>query len=244
MRLAALIAILVLGQTANSLPALAGDAAALEILGFSRDGSVFAFEEYGVQDGSGFPYANRYYIDTAKDEFLKGTPIRVRLDDEGADVEAARRQAEERGEAILAQAELAANRGFTAGFNAVTELSADPYRIVVNPRPVFPPIDDPLEFRLEEIPFGNLPGMETCNSQGETKGFRLLRIETRDQGRTRLLHEDQTIPKSRGCPNGYRIGGVQTFSTDGLSTFAVLIAVRQYGFEGPDFRWMAVTGRL
>jgi len=24
----------------------------------------------------------------------------------------------------------------------------------------------------------------------------------------------------------------------------VLIAVRQYGFEGPDFRWIAVTGRL
>ncbi|TIN13003.1 MAG: DUF2259 domain-containing protein, partial [Mesorhizobium sp.] len=22
------------------------------------------------------------------------------------------------------------------------------------------------------------------------------------------------------------------------------IAVRQYGFEGPDYRWIAVTGRL
>ena len=45
--------------------ARAGDVAELEILGFSDDGGVFAFEEYGVQDGSGFPYANRYYIDTA-----------------------------------------------------------------------------------------------------------------------------------------------------------------------------------
>ena len=50
--------------------------------------------------------------------------------------------------------------------------------------------------------------------------------------------------KSRGCPIGYRIGAVQTFSTDSLSAYAVLIAVRQYGFEGPDFRWIAVTGRL
>ena len=60
-------------------PGFAGDAAQLEILGFSKDGGVFAFEEYGVQDGSGFPYANRYYIDTTTDTFVKGTPVRVRL---------------------------------------------------------------------------------------------------------------------------------------------------------------------
>ena len=205
---------------------------------------MFAFEEYGVQDGSGFPYASRYYIDTARDEFLDGTPVRVRLDEESASVEAAREQARAESEKIVPQAELAANRGFTAGLNPVTEASADPYRMVVNPRPVFPPIDTPLEFRLEEIPLGNVPGMEICNSQGEINGFRLLRIEAAEGGRTALLHEDRTIPKSRGCPNGYRIGGVQSFTAGGLSTYAVLIAVRQYGFEGPDYRWIAVTGRL
>ena len=63
---------------------LAGDVAELEILGFSDDGSVFAFEEFGVLDGSGFPYSNRYYIDVDSDEFLPATPIRVRLEDENA----------------------------------------------------------------------------------------------------------------------------------------------------------------
>jgi predicted secreted protein len=244
MRFATWLAALALAQGVMCLPALAGDVAELEILGFSRDGGVFAFEEYGVQDGSGFPYANRYYIDTATDAFLKGTPVRVRLDDETASLESARGQARDRGEKIVPQAELAANRGITAGFNPVTELSADPYRMVVNPRPIFYPVDEALEFRLEEIALNNLPGMETCNSQGEINGFRLLRIEARDGGTTRLLHEDKTIPKSRGCPNGYRIGGVQTFAIDGLSAYAVLVAVRQYGFEGPDYRWIAVTGRL
>lgn len=225
-------------------PALAGDAAQLEILGFSKDGGTFAFEEYGVQDGSGFPYANRYYIDTATDTFLKGTPVRVRLDDENASVADARKQARAKGEAIARQAELDANFGFTAGLNPVTELSADPYRMVVNPRPVFPPIDAPLEFRLEEIALNNLPGMETCNSQGEINGFRLTKIDASNGGETKILHEDKTIPQSRNCPNGYRIGGVQTFSKDTLSTYAVLISVRQFGFEGPDHRWIAVTGRL
>ncbi|AZO23500.1 MAG: DUF2259 domain-containing protein [Mesorhizobium sp.] len=241
MRIPVLMWIWLLAQLATQSTATAGDVADLEILGFSQDGGIFAFEEYGVQDGSGFPYSNRYYIDTATDIFFKGTPIRIRLDDEAATLDAARLQAKQKGEAIVSQAELTANRGITAGFNAVTELSADPYRMAVNPRPIFSPVDDPLEFRLDEIPMNDTEG---CQSQGEINGFRLLRIEAKDGGKTQLLHEDKSIPKSRGCPNGYRIGAVQTFSMQGLSAYAVLIAVRQYGFEGPDYRWIAVTGRL
>ena len=30
----------------------------------------------------------------------------------------------------------------------------------------------------------------------------------------------------------------------GTPSFAVLVAVRSFGFEGPDYRWIAVTGRL
>lgn len=241
MRNLALFAVCLLAQLATLAAAHAGDVAELEILGFSRDGGVFAFEEYGVQDGSGFPYANRYYIDTADDSFLKGSPIRVRLDDENAVVDAARLQARQKGEAIVSQAELKANRGITAGFNPVTELSADPFRMVVNPRPIFSPVDEPLEFRLDQI---GMNDTERCQSQGEINGFRLMRIEAKDGGQTRIIHEDKSIPQSRGCPNGYQIGAVQTFSLDSLSTYAVLIAVRQYGFEGPDYRWIAVTGRL
>lgn len=241
MRILVLSAFLLIAQLAGPLTAQAGDVAELEILGFSQDGSVFAFEEYGVQDGSGFPYANRYYINTADDSFLQGTPIKVRLDDENATLEAVRLQVRQKGEAIIKQDELTANRGITAGFNPVTELSADPFRMVVNPRPIFFPVDDPLELRLDEIGLNNTEG---CESQGEINGFRLLRIGAKAGGKTELLHEDKSIPKSRGCPNGYRIGAVQTFSLQGLSAYAVLIAVRQYGFEGPDFRWIAVTGRL
>lgn len=222
--------------------ASAGDVAELNILGFSQNGDVFAFEEYGVQDGSGFPYANRYYVDTASDSYVKGTPVRVRIDDESASLQAARDKAREQGEAFVSQAELAANRGYTAGQNAVTELSADPLRMAVNPRPVFPAIDKPLEFRLETIPFGEL---EQCHGMGEAAGFRLLRIDATDGGKTQIVHEDKSVPQSRGCPTGYSIGAIQTFASGGgVSHYAVLIAVRKIGFEGPDYRWMAVTGKF
>lgn len=141
MRALVLFAVCLLAQLATLVAVQAGDVAELEILGFTKDGDVFAFEEYGVQDGSGFPYANRYYIDINDDTFLKGTPIKVRLDDENATLEAARLQARQKSEAIVSQAELTANRGITAGFNPVTELSADPFRMVVNPRPIFSPVD-------------------------------------------------------------------------------------------------------
>lgn len=222
--------------------AKAGDVAALEILGFSADGKVFAFEEYGVQDGSGFPYSNRFYIDTATDSFLPGSPVRVRLDDESQSLEAARDQAREKGEAIVPADELAANRGFTAGYNAVTEFSADPHRMAVNPRPVFPPIDGALELRIEEIA---LQQPQQCANLGDVVGFRLLRVDAAPGGQTQLVHEDSSIPQSRGCPLAYRIGAVQTFHPEGGEpVFAVLVATRSFGFEGPDYRWMAVAGKL
>ena len=221
--------------------AAAGDMAEIAILGFSADGSVFAFEEYGIQDGSGFPYANRYYIDTATDRHVDGTPLRVRIDDESAGLDDARRQAREAGERIVSDAELAAHRGWTAGWNAITELSADPHRMAVNPRPVMPPIDGALEFRLREIA---MPQPERCRDLGDVVGFGLTRIGLVQGETARTIHEDGSVPTSRGCPLGYRIGGVQTFHPQaGPPVFAVLIAVRIFGFEGPDHRWMAVAGR-
>lgn len=237
---ALLTAFVVFGALA---PARAGDAATLNVLGFSSDGAIFAFEEYGVQDGSGFPYANRYYIDTATDTFLPGSPIRKRIDDETASVAEVRAQARAVGETTISDALLAANGGVLAGFNPITEIGADPFRMVVNPRPVNPPIDTPLEVRLTELPF--LPTGSCEGIADQVAGFRLTQIDPEPGGTTRLLSEDDSVPASRGCPLGYAIGGIQTFYPDKADpVFAVLIAIRSFGFEGPDFRWMAVTAQM
>lgn len=222
--------------------AYAGDTATLKILGFNEDGKIFAFEEFGVQDGSGFPYANRFYINTETDKFLPDTPIRVRLDDESASVDSAREEAKKQAQSIISDSILNQNTGFTAGWNPVTELSTDPVRIAVNPRPVFPAIDDMLEFRLEEMRFEIA---ENCALFGESVGYRLLKIGTTADAQTILLHEDSSIPSSRGCPLGYQFAGVQTFfPKEGSAIFAVMIAMRAGGFEGPDHRYLAVTGKL
>ena len=90
---------------------------------------------------------------------MPGTPIRVRLDDEAAKLEAARAEAASRSQTIIADAVLTANRGYLAAANAVTEESADAFNILANPRPVFPPIDEPIAFKLEET---SVPPPETA----------------------------------------------------------------------------------
>ena len=227
----------------SASPALAGDAATLEILGFSADGGIFAFEEHGVQDGSGFPYANRFYINTADDSFMPGTPVRVRIDDEQASEADARAQAAQQGEAVVPAAVLAQNPGFTAGRNALTELSADPGRMRFYPRPVFTPIDAPIEIRAANIP---LAPSETCAAMGDAAGLSLVQVSENPAIPARILHLDKDrIPSSRGCAHGYSLAAIQTFYPEsGQAVFAVVVAVESYGFEGPDHRYMAVTARL
>jgi len=223
-------------------PAYAGDAAELNVLGFSPEGKIFAFEEYGVQDGSGFPYANRFYIDTATDRFVPGSPVRIRLDDEQATEQDARDKAAALGQNIIADSTLTYDH--LAAFNPLTEESADPHRLVANPAPVFPPIAASIGLRLEEI---SLPVPSGCAGvAGPIKGFKLVQFAPATNTDLKTLHTDKSIPSSRNCPLGYRLTGLYIkLGPDAASgQFALVIAVRSVGFEGPDHRYIAVPGQL
>lgn len=220
----------------------AGDAAELNVLGFSNDGAIFAFEEFGIQDGSGFPYANRFYINTATDTYVAGTPIRVRIDREEATTTDVRAQAAAVGQKIVSDVELADHKGYTAASRAITQESADAREFLFNPRPIFPPIDQRIGFRLETL---DLPPPAGCSADQPPKGFRLLKLAPDKLSNTHIVHEDKNIPASRNCPTDYRLGSVQTmFKPDGKGYYAVLISVVGMGFEGPDHRWLAVAGAL
>ena len=134
------------------------------------------------------------------------------------------------------------NRGNMVATNRATELGIDGKRMIANPRLVVPPIDEPIEFRLEEISFA---GTERCEAFGSTQGFRLLKIGTQDGETTEQLHEDTSIPDSRNCPLRYNLADLVTYyPADDSPAFAVLIRMQTVGFEGPDGRYLAVTGRL
>ena len=220
-------------------PTSAGDIASFRTIGFSSDGEIFAFEEFGVQDGSGFPYSNVYVLDLETDSYLPGTPFRVRLDNENATVAEARRQALGKAEGLIAGHKLSDNPGVTLAFNPVTEVDANPHQLRYRDFPVLPPVGEPDTLVLEEIQqkpdercFGLVEKMAT---------FRLRIIEQDGKPSDRVIHEDQRLPASRACATGYRLAGIVAgTAADGSLVKVALVLVLSLGFEGSDGRWIAV----
>jgi predicted secreted protein len=217
----------------------AGDFAKRHIHGFSPNGGLFAFEEYGVQDGSGFPYSTIYVIDTNTDQWTANSPYRVRLDDESASVFQAREEARILAGLVMKSFE---DRGNIVATKRPTDTTHSAKRMSANPRLVVPPIDREIEFRLEKLSFA---ASGNCEAFGESAGFKLTKIATDPSQTTRILHEDTNVPNSRNCPLDYDLADIVTYYPDNAQPkVAVLILVKKVGFEGPDGRYMAVTTNL
>ena len=223
-------------------PAVAGDIAALQSIGFSDDGSVYAFEEYGIQDGSGSPYSNIYVIDTVKDAYLPGTPIRVRLDDENAGLSTARQAAMEKAQPLIEKYELADNPGNLVAFNPVSEVGTEKHALRYLEYPSDPAFGKPYTLKLET--FFATPTGHCVDMVDALIAFRLKMTEKDGTPADELVYEDKTVPTSRGCTVGYRLGGAVTYSPLGDATVhMVLVNVLSLGFEGNDGRWIAVPVR-
>lgn len=233
------LTILVLGSSGS---AYAGDIAAFNPLGFSPDGKVFAFEQYGIQDGSGFPYSEIFVIDTEKDSFLPGTPYRVRIDDENAGLSAARAKSLEQARPLLEQHRTADHPGNLVAFNPVSELDGEPHRLRYRAYPAEPAFGSAYALELEEL---NQTPPAACKDITETvKSFRLRLAESDDKPADTILHEDTAVPQSRRCSTGYRLGGTMTFHPmQGQPVHVALVLVLSYGFEGRDGRWIAIPYR-
>lgn len=221
-------------------PAQAGDSAERHIFGFSPDGRTFAFEQFGVQDGSGFPYADIFVIDTASDTWVKGSPFRVLIKDERSQLKWARREAMTKAGNLL-RVRLISKPGRVLASNPPEELSADPHRVEVNTNRIVTGPPERWRFALEEFPLAD-PQCAAFTDE-PVKGFRLT--VQRDAQAPKTLHQDSSIPKSRGCALRYAISDVVTYEPDGAArVFAVLVSVFSHGFEGPDRRFLAVTATI
>ena len=222
------------------LPAQAEDFASRDIIGFSPDGRYFAFEEYGIQDGSGFPYANIYLIDVYEDKWVRGSPFRVRVENEDVSLIDVRNQVKENaldlleGHNIAVSGEVLVTRRFT-------DLIEDNSKIRFYPRHVQPPIDKVYEAFIESF---KVRDRQMCYDTGIEVGYVLTM--NREGGIPILLHEDSgSIPESRSCAQDYRIHDIVTYHPwDGTPVIVFIVQVLRTGFEGPDGRFLAVTSIL
>lgn len=243
MELRSLLASLFLCLSAGM--SFAADAAERKILGFSPDGRYFAFEQYGVQDGSGFPYSEIFIIDLDNDRWLEGTPIRVRLENESQALAEARDKALAEAQKFLAQTSIKDNSRVLAS-NPVNQKTENAQQLVFSGHysslghlePIEESDEDVISLTVEDVV---LPSPEGCPI-GDTPlaGFVL---KAKRGGET--LHEvyrDRSIPASRGCPLKYSLSDAITYvSADGrIQRLVALVNVFSFGFEGADRRFIAV----
>jgi predicted secreted protein len=243
MSLHAILTLFLLAFSSQAL--LAADAAERSILGFSSDGRYFAFEQFGVQDGSGFPYAEIFIIDLETDSWAEGTPIRVRLEDEGQSLEGARRKAKDDGRRHLQAAGIEDNARVLAS-NSVYQEAEDPRQMIFRSfyttfghlEPVDHEDDNVISLQLEEVV---LPTPEGC-PVGDTPMAGFVLKAKRGSQAYQEVHRDTKIPSSRGCPLKYSLSDAVVFSAaDGQTQrMVVLVNVFSLGFEGADRRFLAV----
>lgn len=223
-----------------SRPAAAGDTASLNVIGYSETGRVFAFEEYGIQDGSGFAYSNYFFLDTETDKYLPGTPIRVLVEDETS-LARIRKLAQDKAAALITQHGLADNPGSLLAYNPPSEANSNEFNLrffsYISSAPMTE-LTNTLELIEKDFP----PSKDCLNMTGTYKGFTLKLTEDGGKPVDRVIHADTSVPSSRFCASGYRIGAVVGSETNN-APFMAMILVSRFGFEGPDRRWIAVPVR-
>lgn len=220
-------------------PVMAGDRALLDLIGFSPDARYFAFEEYGIQDGSGFAYSNIYVIDLTTDSWVEGTPVRQRADDESMPLLAIRAQAMSEAFATIDQFDIATPAEIVALIgDGIAEPDA---KSLTFGQPGFEAgtVREERSLALTTFP---ATSPEECQTYFDRQplGFELT-ISNGDAEPVVLHRDAGSIPKSRGCAFDYRVHAV---ALPGLGApeerGAVIISVYPGGFEGPDRRFLAV----
>jgi len=241
----------------------AGETSRYDVIGFSADGRYFAFEEYGVGDGAGIPYANVFVIDVETDRWVKGTPVRSNLTESDAAEFNQLGKTVEESEKLLLEAVRNDMKAKASKALALVSPSHRGIQRVHNPRSEFSAVPGVVRFstsrlydgynrnisraikrlELEEIA---LPPAKSCYNQTEKMfGFRLSLIDE-ETGRSKQLHADSAVPKSRICPLAYRIEEVISHhpADEGPISLAILIRYAKPGYEGADGRLLAVTTRF
>ncbi|WP_306257683.1 DUF2259 domain-containing protein [Pararhizobium sp. IMCC21322] len=216
--------------------ASAADLAELGSTGFSDDGAYFAFEQYGIQDGSGFAYASITIVDVKTDSWVSGTPIDVVLQEDSSSPNQARASAQQKASALLSQYGVKSSNGVLVAHNPSSEVSADPKNVRFIPVKSTMASGTPFEVQLDTF---ELSAGDNCAVFGTTYGFRLLLAVP---GSVKILHEDTRIPTSRGCPLDYRIDQVYAHRLPGgRIALAIMLVMNTPGFEGPDGNYLAFT---
>jgi predicted secreted protein len=209
--------------------AKAGDAASMDLIGFSKDGAYVAFEEFGIGDGSGLPYTTTNIVNVNRNALV--AVIETRPEAEGATLSQARANAKPRVDAALRRYGIL--NGNQGRFTAATVPLNDP---LMSPTSLLE-----TEFialaRTYTVSLATKPAPDKPECQSPPQ-FLVLKLTV--NGGVRDLQRDSRLPTARGCAYDYAVRSLHVYGR----SLAVFVSYRRPGFEGPDLRWIVVTGSL
>ncbi|KEC73242.1 UNVERIFIED_ORG: putative secreted protein [Rhizobium esperanzae] len=215
---------------------LAGDIASIQPIGFSADGKVFAFQEFGIKEGSNVPYSNTYFIDTDKGQYLEGTPFRTELTDKDANLSKARRQNLTAARGQMDKYDLLTNPGLIAAFNPPTELGSPAKTLRYMTLATDGPPKSPYTLSLGELP---IAAPTDCAAVAKrVLGFSLQMIEKEGVPNRQAARQVQTVPTERACSVEYRIGGAVVYQPEAGNQVHIALVL---AFDAQrNGRWIAV----
>lgn len=218
-------------------PAMAGDRALFNFLGYSDSGDYAAFEEFGQYDGSGGYYSHIYIVDLGKDSWVTGSPYAVepdpKLDEDDTPLADVRAKV-----LAMAQPKL---KSLKIGTPAETlyllgdGMSDTAGKVATFSTPMY------LGFQADAFTLRlGLTGVKSDICVDDIADLSGFTLDLYDSAGKHSLHDDSTapLPKSRGCTTDYRIYAVLA-PFQSVANLAVISTYAQ-GFEGPDRRFMLV----
>jgi predicted secreted protein len=226
-----------------ALPAAAADRALINMIGYSEDGDYFAFEQYGIQDGSGFAYSEVFVVDLANDKWTYGTPFRVQAEDEEHSLAEVRLEALGKAQdkleeykigvpveilVMIGEGEYSTETGMRVHWSTPSCCSAgatqaDAQSLILQHRGITSEDD----YCKDMSPVGYV-------------------LSYQDKFGERELHADgDVLPKSRGCTLDYKIHSVvepysEYYGINFNARRIAIIASYPFGFEGVDRRFLVV----
>lgn len=213
-----------------NLTTFAGDKAELQLIGFSVNGKYMAFEQYGIQDGSGFPYSEIFIVDVIKNSYID-KPFKLVVEDEQASLQTVRdKNLESAKQKLIKIGIINQNRGLIA-LNQPLPSKIDENKF------------EEVEFKIKNNSYIlTLKETDTDKNCYDLGFERLIELKLKNQKtkKVALLQKDKKVPKSRECALGYRIHYVYVYD----KYITVFLNVYRPGFEGANMRYMVVTGKL
>lgn len=221
----------ILGAT----PACAWDTSSLADARFSSDGRYFSFVEYGQSSGRDLAYASMYVIDTVRDAWVSGTPVRVELEDIEASERDALKAIRRKGAGLVSKYDLQ-----TAGKPVLDREGAK------RPNPTKESVSTPVpSLGSAKIELHQRLAASAYSCSQDSERPRDFKMVLAGSGQSVVLADYLgKLPRSRGCAQGYQISNVYVHSAGKRRIMAALVGVYTLGWEGYDRRLIAVTKAL